>query len=237
MTDTPTTDGDSGKNLPYYHVLDGLKRADQCPLCTLESESLRRYVDAFLYEGVNDPGIRAGLILSKGYCARHAELLLSFRNGLGTAILYRDQVRIFLRLLESLAGASPRGAAREVSAYVLHAECPLCRHEQELRRHYAATLAEDLGHEVMRGAFQSSPGLCVFHFLLALGTTESEKACRFLIETERQECRDLLHDLGEFCGKHDYRYTHEGFSKEADSWARAARMIAGRDDPPGSAQK
>jgi hypothetical protein len=31
MTDTATTNEDSGKHLPYYHVLDGLRRANQCP--------------------------------------------------------------------------------------------------------------------------------------------------------------------------------------------------------------
>jgi hypothetical protein len=75
------------------------------------------------------------------------------------------------------------------------------------------------------------------HFLLAVQATQSEATLRFLVETQLQKSRELLEELETFCRKHDYRYSHEGFGKEADSWARAARMIAGRDDPPGSAQK
>jgi hypothetical protein len=48
-----------------------------------------------------------GLILSKGYCARHAELLRSFRNGLDTAILY--QVRLFFRLLDAIHSGRGKG--------------------------------------------------------------------------------------------------------------------------------
>jgi len=237
MTDTATTNEDSGKHLPYYHILDGLRRADQCPLCALESEGLHRYMDSFLWEGVNDPGIRAGLILSKGYCARHAELLLSFRNGLGTAILYQDQVRLFLRLLDGLANASVRGASREVVRYAHHAECPLCLYQRESRQHNILSMVEGLGHEEMRDAFQASPGLCVPHFLHAVQATQSEATLRFLVETQLQKSRELLEELETFCRKHDHRYIHEGFGKEADSWVRAARMIAGRDDSPAARRK
>jgi hypothetical protein len=95
-----------------------------------------------------------------------------------------------------------------------------------------ATLVEGFVHEEMRDAFQSSPGLCVPHFLIAVQATRSESALRFLVETELRKFRELLQDLETFCRKHDYRYSHEGFGREADSWVRAVRMIAGRDDFP-----
>jgi len=220
------------KHLPYYRLLDGIKSANECPLCILESESLHTYVDGILYESVNDFGIRADLILSKGYCARHAEVLVSFENGLATAILYQDQVRIFLRLLESLANTSLRAASGAVLRYAQHAECPLCRYGRELREHFVSALAKGLEHEEMRNAFKSSPGLCTPHFLLAARSTQSEAVLSFLVETERSKFSELLQELETLCRKHDYRYSHEGFGREADSWLRAARMMAGRDDSP-----
>jgi hypothetical protein len=216
------------KHLPYYDVLDALKRARECPLCELESEGLRRYVDTLLYEGVTDPGIRAELVRSKGYCACHVDVLLSFRNGLGTAILYGDQVRTFIGLLIALGSASLRAASGEVLRYAQHLECPLCRLQRENRARHVATLVDGLHHDEMRDALQSCPGLCVPHFLLAVRTTRDESVLRFLVETELKRSRELLQDLETFCRKHDYRYHHEGFGKEADSWVRAVRMIAGR---------
>jgi hypothetical protein len=225
------------KHLPYYDVLDALKRARECPLCELESRGLRQYVDTLLYEGVTDPGIRAGLVQSKGYCPRHVDVLLSFRNGLGTAILYEDQVRVFLDLLHTLVGASLRAASREVVRYAQHPECSLCRLQREDRDRHVSSLVDGLVHEEMRDAFQASPGLCVPHFLLAVQATGSESALRFLVEIELQKLRELLQDLETFCRKHDYRYCHKGYGKEADSWVRAVRMIAGRDDSPDPKRK
>jgi hypothetical protein len=83
----------------------------------------------------------------------------------------------------------------------------------------------------MRDAFPASPGLCVPHFLHAAQATQSDATLRFLVEAKRHKLSELLQKLETFCRKHDYRYSRGGFGKEADSWARAARMIAGRDDP------
>jgi hypothetical protein len=38
----------------------------------------------------------------------------------------------------------------------------------------------------------------------------------------------LRAELGEFIRKNDYRFIHEGFGTERDSWRRAVAMGAGR---------
>jgi len=224
------------KDISYFRVLDALEKARQCPLCELESERVRRHVDGLIYELVNDPGIRAELIRSKGYCAGHAHVLLDFRDTLGTAILYQDQVHGFLDFLDNAADASPRAAARTIAQYAQHEECPLCRLQREFRERDVSTLIEGLLHEEMRGAFQACPGLCAPHFLLALKTAQDETVRKVLIETERLKFRDLLHDLEELCRKHDYRFQHEGLGKEADSWRRAVQMMVGKQDIPAVAK-
>jgi hypothetical protein len=81
----------------------------------------------------------------------------------------------------------------------------------------------------MRNAFDKSPGLCVPHFLSALRTKAEQSVQQYLVKTERQKCRQLLHDLSEFCRKHDYRFSHEGLASEGSSWIRAVAMMVGRE--------
>jgi hypothetical protein len=75
------------EHLPYFTVLEAFQKAKGRAMCELEADAARRYLDSLLYESVNDPGVRENLIRSKGYCLRHAHLLLGFKDGLGTAIL------------------------------------------------------------------------------------------------------------------------------------------------------
>lgn len=218
------------KHMPYYHVLDALKKAPGCPICHLEHEGVRRYLDSLLYESVNDPDVRAGLARSKGYCGRHAHLLLSLGNGLGTAILYRDQVKLFQDFLAGMAqGARLFRRRKAADQWDKHTLCPACRVQMQERDISVSVLVAWLGEEEMRLALEASPGLCVPHFLLVLDAAKAEEIRRFLIAVERKKLTGILRELDEFCRKHDYRFSSEGFGKEGDSWVRALRLMVGRD--------
>lgn len=160
------------KHIPYYTVLEALRKAKGCAMCELEAAAVHRHLDSLLYESVNDPGVRENLIRSKGYCLRHAHLLLGFQNGLGTAILYQDQVRLFLDFLASLQGLSAKVRKKNASAaWGRHDACPACRLQVEGRQSHTEVLLEGLADAEMRGAFEAGPGLCVPHFLFALDKT------------------------------------------------------------------
>ena len=90
------------KHLPYFTVLTAFQQSRGCPFCALEIESVRRYMETVLGESVNDPGVRAKLVRSKGYCGRHSAILLQARDCLGTAILCQDQVKLVLDFLNRL---------------------------------------------------------------------------------------------------------------------------------------
>ena len=219
------------KHLPYFTVLEAFQKAKGCALCELEAATTHRYLDFLLYESVNDPGVRENLLRSRGYCLRHAHLLLGFQNGLGTAILYQDQVRLFLDFLAGLQGLSAKVLRKGASAgWARHETCPACRLQIEGRQYHADVLLEGLAHEEMRAAFESSPGLCVPHFLLALDRTRDAERQQFLVGVQEKRFKELLAELREFCRKHDYRFSGEGFGKEGDSWIRAVKMLTGSRD-------
>jgi len=219
------------KHLPYFSVLEALQKARTCPICDLEIEAVQRYLDSLLYESVNDGGVRADLLRSRGYCNRHAHVLLGLEQGLGIAILFQDQVRLFLGFLPGIERMPPRSLRKKLSEpWGRREHCPACRIQNDAQDRYLSVLVEALLDDEMRAAFDASPGLCAPHFMGALRVVEDADVRRCLIETERKKFEELLHDLEEFCRKHDYRFSREGFGKERDSWIRAVNMMTGRKD-------
>lgn len=219
------------KHLTYFSVLEALRSAETCALCALEDDCARRYFESLLHERVNDPGVRGDLRRSKGYCPRHAHRLASHGDGLGTAILYRDQVELLLGFLQALEGGTHKALLRsQVSWWRGRDLCPACREQMQDRQRYTAVLVEALLEGELRSAFDASPGLCVPHLLAAMEAAKDPRVRSYLIESQRARLGGLLHDLDEFCRKQDYRFRHEGFGTEADSWLRAVRMTVGDKD-------
>lgn len=217
----------SEKHIDYFAVLDAFREAKLCALCELEDRSVRMYLDSLLYESVNDAGVRANLVRSRGYCRRHAHLLLEFANGLGTAILYLDQVRQYLQFLEGLRGPDAKLRRKKEQEWNHHALCPACAIQAQSRRGQVGTLLAWLDDPEMREAFEQSPGLCVPHLLFVLDQAEDTDQRDYLIAVQTRMFSTLADELAEYCRKHDYRFLADGFGKEGDSWQRAVNMMVG----------
>jgi len=218
------------KQLTYFEVLDALKEAKECPLCLLEARGVRRYLEALLYESVNDPLTRDALLRSKGYCHRHAHLLLSLESPLGTALLYQDQVNFFLRLLKQKSGATSRVSWRKPhSIWKGQTICPVCRVQAENRRRYVSGLLRGLSEKEMRKAFENCPALCIPHFLIMMREAASDNLRHYILDIQQRKLSHLSYELKEFCRKYDYRFSHEPFGSERDSWRRAVNLIVGEE--------
>lgn len=217
------------KHIPYYELIDALRNADRCPLCDIEANSVKRYFESLLHENVNDPGVRDALANSHGYCHRHAHYLRNHGNGLGIAILYQDQIALFLQLLKHFEGIASKVTRKGVSSWLRSDSCPACRVQNDCCTHYCNTLVKWLHDQEMQNALNSSRGFCVPHFLKLLDTPMDAGIRAFLIEKQRAQMSLLLGELQEFHRKHDYRFGHEGFGSESDSWSRAIKMMVGEE--------
>jgi len=218
------------KHMGYFDVLEALQKAKVCALCELESRNIRRYLDNLLYENVNDVGVRANLARSRGYCRRHAHMLLEFADGLGTAILYQDQVRLFLEFLRGQAVLPAKLYRKNLKSWNQEALCPACVTQAQCRQSYMGTLLEWLGDPKMRKAFDDSPGLCVPHFLLALPQVRGVADRNYLLKVHVSKFSVLRDELAEFTRKQDYRFRDEPRGAEKDSWQRAVNMMVGMKD-------
>ena len=93
------------KHTTYFNLLDALKEQG-CPVCFVIKKNAQKFMDNFLYESVNDPGIRKQIKESVGFCNRHAWQLQKFGDGFGLGIVYEDIMRLVLRRLEKAYGSS-----------------------------------------------------------------------------------------------------------------------------------
>jgi hypothetical protein len=225
--------------MSYHEVREACAQAG-CPLCRLATEAVDRYLDAILYEDVNDPEMRAKLSASQGYCHTHAwRLTAQGGSALGIAIVYQDLVRQAAR---RLAGArlEPGGLLRRagtgaaVRALTPEARCPACAHRDEMERLSLTTLVEALAQrdKAMQAALEGSAGLCLPHLRRALEVTQDEAGFAFLRGLMEAKLKALAAELDEFIRKNDYRFSHEGFGAEGDSWQRAIGVVVGERQGP-----
>jgi hypothetical protein len=233
---------------PYYlDILEALRQPG-CAFCRLSEASANRYLDAILWEMVNDLEVRAELNAARGYCSDHVRLLARAGAALGVAILSKDVLRTLLDVLaanpiedaddsvvQGLLRAADRNAPSKVAAKVVAAlepqrPCPVCRHQQDRERELTTTLLAYLdGLGALAQAYHSSDGLCLPHFRQVLSQASSAKDARALIRVQQAVWQRLHGQLGEFIRKSDVRFREEGFGPEKDSWRRAIEAFGGRD--------
>jgi hypothetical protein len=222
--------GTPAKHAPYFEVLEALQHTSACALCDLEVRAQQRYFDSLLYENVNDPGVRRELARSRGYCTRHAHALVSFQDTLGTAILYRDQVELFLAFLAGYTGAPCRrrwSRGKPQKEWVTGLRCPACRRQEELRRTSISIVLTWLHDSELGSAFARAPGPCTPHLLALLDECVEGETRRFLVETQRAKLARLANELDEFRRKSGYGGRHEAFGPERDAWVRAVVLMVG----------
>ncbi len=211
------------KHLAYYRMLEALRTARRCVFCDLECKGIALYFGGLLYEKVTDPGVRAALSESGGFCPRHARILASFGDGLGTAILYADQIKLRKESLETGAPLS-RAWDRTDGA------CPACQAETRMRASNTRTLLQGLRDPEMRDALAGSAGLCFLHFTTVLKQADDSEVANVLMQLQKDRLESLSVELQEFISKYDYRRTSDEFRRERDSWLRAIEMVSGVED-------
>jgi hypothetical protein len=219
------------KHTVYFEVLEAFQKAQLCAVCELETGNVRRYLENLLYENVNDRGVRARLVRSRGFCHRHAHMLLGFGDALGTAILYQDQLRICVETLQSLQARSGSRRSRDAGESLQgEVRCPACVVQLESRRRSVETLLKWLDDPEMHKAFEGSPGLCLAHLLPILADVKDQSVREKIAAAQVRKYSALAEELAQLIrpeNRDDYRTRGEPLGKEGDSWQRAVRMLVG----------
>ena len=240
------------QNRSYYDLRETLLLRKEheppvCPICKLVERAVLSYLDSLLYELVLDPETRHVVRASRGFCNAHAWMLPELHSALGAAILHEDIVNTSLRAMDrSGYHEGPRfclnrlqekvdvhrasaATASLVSELGAQEACPACRQQATMEDLYLSVLLEHLVEDDLAEKLRTTDGLCLPHFRRGLELVRDEATYRRLLEIEQAYLRGLQAELKEFIRKNDYRFQHEGFGVEGDSWLRAiARVVARR---------
>jgi hypothetical protein len=238
------------RHTAYFEVLEACRKGEGCPICTLSLAAVAHYLDAIIYENVNDGPTRDAVVAARGYCNDHSWQLQEMGAALGTAIMYRDVLRHVAAALRrrptgdrlglfaarrqgglldglgSLGGGESPGGGQTVSDP--HTACPACQMRERSDLLYLAVLLEHLHEEDMAQAFRQAGGVCLVHLDQAADATHDTARLDRLLALQEDVLAALDGELSEFMRKHDYRFKDEGIGAEGDSWIRAIAMVAGQ---------
>ncbi|NLG97750.1 MAG: hypothetical protein GX491_10350 [Chloroflexi bacterium] len=177
--------------------LMGAMKKPGCPICRISRQASEKALESFLWENVNEPDVRQGILDSYGFCAEHTRVMVSrevFTSSipLGTNIIYEHLGRVVAKELKSQRPGSPARAAGQLGEVVrgwlkkaglarlagngpLHPRgvCPACEQGQNGAMNSLHVLAEELqrageGSQDVREAYLSSDGLCLAHLRSAV---------------------------------------------------------------------
>ncbi|HHY56102.1 MAG TPA: hypothetical protein GYA08_11765 [Chloroflexi bacterium] len=232
----------SGRYVPYYDDIVAAMAAPGCAFCRLQLRAAERYIDALLWESVNDPRIRRQVADARGFCNRHAWLLIRPGGALSSAIMYKDIVQAAAQIVRDAPAARQSlwqrvcaifGRHRPVDDPLVQAlapqqRCPVCANAAEIDTHLCETVLSTLAKsdEVLMH-YRASAGLCLVHFRSLLSYARQPAARAALIAVQQEIWAALDRELAEFIRKSDHQARGEKFGAERDAWERAIALISG----------
>jgi hypothetical protein len=236
------------KSFTYFALFEALEKPG-CPVCRFMAEYSRSYLDAFFYEQVNDVGIRRKLRDSRGFCNWHAwQARQIASSALGVAIIANDLITGEMTRLDDLLRGpvitrlqhpiqhriAPKSLRAFIRGWQQKEVCPACQIILAHEQHALETILNFLHDGDFARRFERSAALCVLHTTRVVETQGTHPGLRRLIELQRHKYAHLVGELDEFCRKHDYRFAHESWGAESDSWLRAIELLAGKPEVFGS---
>jgi len=214
------------KHLSYFALLDALKEKG-CPVCFLLGKNIHKAMDDFMYEQVNDPGLRETIRNSLGFCNRHARQLQRMGDGLGLSIIYEDLIATILEQIKKRS----KTKRRQNNFPAKSSACLFCKREADIEKRYSDGLINHFYEPEILNDFKKSDGLCLPHFSVLLEGCIDRKIAKEVIDIEAEKLEVLRQDLKEFQRKHDYRFSGEKYGKERDAWIRATEKLFGGNNP------
>jgi len=211
------------KHIVYFNILEALKEG--CPVCILTTKAVRKFMDDFLYQGINDSGLRQQIRKGWGFCKLHSWQLSHFGDGFGQAIIYEDLMTRILDEVEKII--ETKRFSKTLQIFKPQDKCIFCKVAENAEKRYLSAFWDCFWEQEFKVKFKNSFGLCLPHIFGVIKIGKEIKQIQELIEMEKEKLENLIQDLREFIRKHDYRFISEGFQKEKDVWLRAVAKLVG----------
>ncbi len=232
----------TSKFISFFRLVEACAQ-EGCPVCRCMRGDAVRYLDALLYEQVNDPATRSALHASWGFCNWHAWLAREVAHaGLGIGIIAEDLLgraigrlrRLLIRIrrgkltdgwLSRLVGRGPRIPL--LKSWQRRTVCPGCQMGRDDESSYLRIVLDFMADLQFDRAFEKSTGLCVPHMLRLLELGARHPNLETVVERAQTKWQRLQAELKNFVAKHGYRAAEPFTEAEARSWALVIELLSG----------
>lgn len=232
--------------LAVNNLVEAMKKPG-CPVCRIGKQGAQRALESFLWENVNEPDVRQGILDSYGFCPAHTRVMVAqelFTSSLplGTNIIYEHLGRVVAGELKGLRPGSAAGMVSGASGGVrrllekagvakpggpLHprGECPACTAAGNAARNSLHVLCDELQrthHDAsgdVRALYLTSDGLCLAHLRDAIEQHAARfpKAVALLIDEAVRRLESQSKDMKEYIRKKNWAYRDEKLTEEEDT--------------------
>jgi hypothetical protein len=246
------------KNILTVAILEAMEKSEECPLCYLWTKTEERCIKHVLTnEVVMDPEFREKVVGARGFCNRHAHLLIQatcesdVEDGLGYALYMKDVVKKVTEQLSALctnlSNVSEFSKGRilfwkkssiiALNSLIKHKtqrqQCPLCGHLWSMDQIHLHTLVQMLDNEDFRKEFNSSKWLCLPHFASAMRIICISKlknpiyVAQALLGSETKHFQLIENFLSEFIRKQSWNCRSEPAGPEVNVNLLVANLLVG----------
>ena len=194
-------------------LVDGIAY-EECPICNAIGKEVKRYIDMFLYGSVNDVAVRQDIRKALGFCNRHTDLLLSYNDILGDAIIAQDLVK---EVLTKNFTIKKNGL------------CPICTFENNMEKLFEDTFINALNEKSFRKKLSEKNSiLCLNHFRKIYNKSNNEEK-EFLYAMEKKNLAHLKDELDEEVEHFDYVNKGKKWKDEKNAHIRAFKFLLGKE--------
>jgi hypothetical protein len=239
--------------LAVNNLVEAMKKPG-CPVCRIFRQASERALESFLWENVNEPDVRQGILASYGFCPAHTRVMVAremFTSSLplGTNIIYEHLGRVVAGELKALRPGSAAGAVNGVGARLRgilakiglvkgsggplrpRGECPACSAGNNGAFNALHVLCEEIPKEgEVRKVYLESDGLCLPHLREAVErhSTAFPKAVQLLIDESVRRLEGQSKDMKEYIRKANWAYRDEKLTEAEDTaWRKTLTFFTG----------
>ena len=201
-----------------------------CPLCRERARTEAAYLESILAESVNDVPFRRALDAGRGFCGRHAALVLEAdrrrAGSLGAAILLRATLLARLPELEAAHAARGWSRARRVAEASRPPDCPACARDTTADAGRVEGLVRLTADPAWAEAVAASP-LCLDHLLGLMTVRPSTPAWPEIEARQLARLRELTERLDAYAHASSHDRRHRQTDEQRASPDEAAAVLAG----------
>ena len=239
--------------LAVNNLLEAMKKPG-CPACRIFRQAAERALESFLWENVNEPDARQGILDSLGFCPAHTRVMVAREMytsslPLGTNIIYEHLGRVVAGELKALRPGSASGKLSGWSGEVrgllgkaglvkpgggpLHprGECPACTSGNNGAQNALHVLFEEAQKEgEVLDLYLKSDGLCLPHLRDSIERHSGAypKAVQRIIDDTVQRLEAQSKDMKAYIRKANWAYRDEKLTEEEDTaWRKTLTFFTG----------